>query len=544
MPDERARQSNTAIMDFDDILEELGEFGRYQITNYLLICLPVFFCSANSLSYVFTAGVPDYRCFVPGCDNVTNPDYSADWVSRAVPSMQKPHSEGTFVPAQCTRYKNPSGNSSCPDEFLKEEETCDRWVFKDNEWTIVGEWNITCSENQWMLSLVGTSHFAGVFLGTIVFGFLADKFGRKLVFIFCIVLMSITGIAQAVSPDYITFQVFVFINALGTSGVYPLAFIIGVELVGRRRREMSGIVLNYFYALGEAAVALIAWLTKDWKMIQLLVSAPAGIFVLYYWLIPESVRWLLAKQQNSKATLIIRKAADMNGVQLSERLLTSFSEKEKDPRGLIKAEDKEKGPLSAMKEVCKSRKLVVRALMLFFIWASCAFVYYGLSVNSTSMGGDKYLNFALVCLVEIPGYTMSWITMNKFGRRRSLAASLFLCSITCLGAAFAPQGMVWAEILLFLIGKLGITSSFGIVFVFTAELYPTMIRSAGVGASSTMARIGAMVAPFAPLLAQFYQPLPMIIFCAVSFLACLLCLPLPETLGTKLPDTIEEVENL
>jgi hypothetical protein len=55
-------------------------------------------------------------------------------------------------------------------------------------------------------------------------------------------------------------------------------------------------------------------------------------------------------------------------------------------------------------------------------------------------------------------------------------------------------------VLLFLIGKLGITSSFGIIVVYTAELYPTAMRSIGVGASSTVGRVGAMLAPFAPLL--------------------------------------------
>lgn len=58
---------------------------------------------------------------------------------------------------------------------------------------------------------------------------------------------------------------------------------IGVEMVGPKRREVTGIVLNYFYALGEAAVGLIAWLTKDWVVTQLLVSAPPFIFIIYYW---------------------------------------------------------------------------------------------------------------------------------------------------------------------------------------------------------------------------------------------------------------------
>lgn len=60
--------------------------------------------------------------------------------------------------------------------------------------------------------------------------------------------------------------------------------------------------------------------------------------------------------------------------------------------------------------------------------------------------------------------------------------------------------ITWAVVLLFLIGKLGITSSFGIVFVHTAEMLPTTVRSGGVGASSTTARFGALLAPFVPLL--------------------------------------------
>lgn len=94
--------------------------------------------------------------------------------------------------------------------------------------------------------------------------------------------------------------------------------------MGKNKREMSGNVLNYFYALGEAVVGLFAWLYGDWVTIQLLVSAPPLIFVLYYWFVPESVRWLLIKEKNDKANKIIRKAARVNGVELSERLLASF----------------------------------------------------------------------------------------------------------------------------------------------------------------------------------------------------------------------------
>ncbi|GFG40420.1 hypothetical protein Cfor_01589 [Coptotermes formosanus] len=482
-----------ATMDFDEVLEEIGELGRYQITTYLLICLPVLFSAANSLTYVFTAGVPNYRCLVPGCDDPTNPSYLAPLLAEAIPSADHEGSQ-PYKPHQCQMYipYNNATNMSCPlGHFSRNTVTCDAWVYEDSEHTIVGEWNLTCLHNQWKLSLVGTVHFAGILLGSIIFGLLADRFGRKMVFVVCIMFMSLTGVAQAVAPNYVTFQVFVFMNALGTAGVYPLAFIIGVEMVGRQKRETSATVLNYFYALGEAAVALVAWLSKSWVVIQLVVSAPPAVFILYYWFVPESVRWLLARQKNRRAGKIVRKAARVNGVVLSERLLSRFE-----------------GGKAEGREVRTSCQCVYvhyllsqqKNLLLFLLRTANAFVYYGMSVNSTSLGGNKYLNFALVCLVEIPGYTLAWIAMNRFGRRRTLCGSLLLCTATCVAAVFVPQDLNWAVVLLFLIGKLGVTSSFGVIVVYTAELYPTAMRSIGVGTSSTVARVGAMLAPFVPLL--------------------------------------------
>jgi OCT family organic cation transporter-like MFS transporter 4/5 len=252
--------------------------------------------------------------------------------------------------------------------------------------------------------------------------------------------MSVSGCAQVISPEYVTFVVLMFVNATGTAGVYPLAFIIGVELVGKRKREITGIVLNYFYAIGEALVALIAWYTKDWVLLQLIVSAPAILFFVYYWIIPESVRWLLANEKNEKAKGIINRVAEVNNVTLSESLLASFT---KSTSTDAKSEPRHKDGakiLFVIKTLLKSRKLVIRLLIIYFIWAVNAFVFYGLSVNSTSMSGNKYVNFALVSLVEIPGYTLAWISIRKLGRRLSLVGSLLLCGLTCTLTIFVPSG--------------------------------------------------------------------------------------------------------
>lgn len=120
-----------------------------------------------------------FRCFVPECDNPNHPNYNEPWVSAVVPG--KTDSSGLFSPEQCARYEIPiaSGNSSsyvCGRDLpYKKEMRCNRWVFDNYEKTIVEEWTITCKENQYMLALVGTSHFAGIVVGSALAGLLADR---------------------------------------------------------------------------------------------------------------------------------------------------------------------------------------------------------------------------------------------------------------------------------------------------------------------------------------------------------------------------------
>ncbi|XP_070069216.1 organic cation transporter protein isoform X2 [Drosophila takahashii] len=415
-----AAAAASAVLDFDDILAEIGEFGRFQRRNYLLICLPVLFAAANSLSYVFTAGSPTYRCYVPGCDSLDNPNYGADWVSIAVPGSWS--KRGQFTPSTCDRFvaKGSEPEGSWPlyqcsaDNFTAETERCRQFVYGSSERTIVQQWRLQCQENLWKLAFVGTVHFAGLVVGTALSGYLADRYGRKHVFLICILFMALTGVAQALSWDYISFLVFALLNAVGTSGVYPLAFIIGVEMVGPRKREMSSIVLNYFYAVGEALLGLSVFL-PDWRQLQLVLSIPPLICVVYFWLVPESVRWLLARNRREQAGNIIRRAAKVNRRDISIELMASFKQQELEAEtepaysaeGVL-TEREDNRIWLAIKQVAGTHILMARYAILLLIWAVNAIVYYGLSLNATSLSGNKYLNFALVCLVEIPGYSLAW----------------------------------------------------------------------------------------------------------------------------------------
>lgn len=146
-------------MDFDKILEEIGEFGNYQKLIYFFLCFPIIFCAMNSYSYIFTSAQQKYRCnlyssipsfniielfrcFIPECDIVNEIKYQNTWNSIAIPT--KMDLTGNVLLESCMRFKynssalNISDNFTCSANWFTEDtEKCDNWVFDEMERTIV-----------------------------------------------------------------------------------------------------------------------------------------------------------------------------------------------------------------------------------------------------------------------------------------------------------------------------------------------------------------------------------------------------------------------
>lgn len=358
--------------------------------------------------------------------------------------------------------------------------------------------------------------------------------------------MSLTGIGQALSTNYEMFVTFAFLNAIGISGIFPLAFVLGLEMVGKKKRGVAGMVCNYFYSIGVAVLGLAAWVYNNYVILQLLISIPPMITFIYYWIVPESVRWLLSKNKSKRAIKIIKQAAKVNGTQISEETLKHFEEleaAEANPEIRKVQKQERKGEIwVALKGMMSSRVMWIRILVLLFNFAINALVYFGLSLSSVSLSGNRYFNFVLVSIVEIPGYYLGLVTIERYGRVASFLVSMILCGVTCISCGYADT--VWIQVALFLIGKLGITCSFSIIYVHATEMMPTVIRSSCVGFFATMSRVGALASPFAPFLEKYYKPLPYIVFGVTAIVGGVFYLYLPETLNRKLPNTVEEATRI
>lgn len=112
------------------------------------------------------------RCKIPECDNSSN-IFDPDWLKYAIPHKNEKLSS-------CYQYKyieNSTTNDQCSIENFNhlEEIRCNDFIYNGTEKTIVNEWNITCDENQWMLTLVGTINNIGQFIALPLSGFISDR---------------------------------------------------------------------------------------------------------------------------------------------------------------------------------------------------------------------------------------------------------------------------------------------------------------------------------------------------------------------------------
>ncbi|GLH00624.1 Organic cation transporter protein [Gryllus bimaculatus] len=478
-------------------------------------------------------------CRVPECeDNGT--EFLPDWVEWAAPKEER---GGEMVPSRCHRYVPVTNTSDTCwiDGFTNVTERCNDWVYKTSEITIVREWNVTCEENKWKLTVAGMLVYTGVLLSKPFAGYVSDRFGRKTMLLAGLALAGSAGALRGLSQSFLMFQICNILEGIFGGGIYSAAFVMGLELMGPKKRVLGGAIMSSYNAFGEIAMGAIAWGLQSWRLIHAVIYGPAVLFIFYIWLLPESVRWLLAKGKKDKAEKIMLKAAKMNGVPAPTDMFKSLSSLEKLNTEPEPSPLPEKG---VMGQAIRSRILMLRLIMLSFTWASISFVFSGLTFNATSLAGNKYVNFMLAGLIEMPGHLLTYFGMDRLGRKGTLAGSLSASSLCCFLFIAVPPDIVWLGIGLYLLGKFAITTSYDVMYMYAAELFPTKLRHSMISACSMLGGIGAIAAPVSPLLNTYFQGLHLILFGGFTLASAIITLFLPETRGVKLPDTVEEAEQL
>ncbi|VVC31716.1 Hypothetical protein CINCED_3A018320 [Cinara cedri] len=527
-------------MNIDDVLIILG-MGRYQFVYCLLFGLMIMYSNVSPVAYVFTAGDLKYRCVIPECDpvNPTDRTYEPDWLR-----FTTPYKADTELPNKCKRYAlrrtGNNGTLCAPEEFDRSEiDKCwGNWVFEEPVNTIGTEFKLMCEENKWKLSMVGSVNNFGQFIGIPISGIIADRFGRKFAMIFCAATSAALSIAQSFSINYTMFWFLELLSSSISSGIYTVTFVLGMESVLPKKRVIYFSILECFYPLGAIIVAYIASQAKDWKLLLRISNVPGLLFLS---LTEESMRWSQTQGHQDNVLKTLKKIAVMNKKTLPELNLdmqTETSVNHDDGDGGVKY-------TSILKVIFHSPTITWRMVRCSFIWVAITLVYYGLTINATDIAGNKYLNFALASFVEIPGCLINWLVMEGMTRKMSLSCMFILSGAMSVVYNLTPDNLFLVKLSLFMFSKVAISVAFSIIYILTAEIFPTWMRATALSMCSMIGRVGSMLAPQTTLLGEYFgNYMIMLVFGVVSLIAATITMTLPESKNIKLPDTIDEAEQI
>ncbi|XP_067010714.1 organic cation transporter protein [Anabrus simplex] len=522
-------------MVFDDVFLHLGDFGRYQKRIYFLLCLPGIPVALHKLVNVFLHANPHHRCLLPF--EYANTTYT---LPPQLLNMSYPWDDSNNEWSSCERL-DANFSTDYFSQGVPENHSigCNSWVYDKSTYksSAVTEFNLVCN-NAWLKATADAIFMLGDLLGSIIFGDLSDRFGRKPIFFFSLVLQVVAGLLASLAQEYVSFMITRMIIGATTAGVFLVAYVIAMEMVGPSKRLLAGVLIQLFFTLGYLLTGLFAYFIRDWRLLQCAVSVPGLVFLCYWWFIPESARWLITKGRSEEARKVLLKAADENKVIIPKGLLDDVVKqtyKNEETQAITQRS-------TSLVDLVRYPNLRKKSNTVFFIWFVNSCTYYGLSWNTSNLGGNDFVNFILAGLVEFPAYVLLMLTLNRWGRKLTQCGSMILGGVALLLTLTVPQDMLWLTITFVMIGKMAITASFATIYIFSAELFPTVLRNVGIGASSTFARVGGMSAPYINLLSHTWQPLPQLTFGALTFMAGLLALILPETMNKTLPDTVEEGE--
>ena len=403
------------------------------------------------------------------------------------------------------------------------------------------EWNLSDAE---IGSVIGAV-FAGELAGSLLWGPVADKYGRRFAFMWAYGVITVSGVASAFAPEYYSLVIFQTILGFGVAGA-TVPFDLLSEFLPASRRGKFLIQINYFWTIGSLFVAGMAWIllpTLGWRALAFVTILPvATVLFVCYFLLPESPRWYLDKGKVPEAEAVMKRTAALNGDTLPQSfslLVTNFTNDVD-----VQCEIGITQSLWALMSPANRGK----SIAILIIWAMFGFGYYGVVLlisriynNSEDDNANTdddvcsfdYESIFISAISEIVGILAVQMVINLWGRVRSQTVFYIGAAVSVLIFSMSVSNSIVIADILGGLSRGSIMAGSAATWVASPELFPTDIRATGHAWCSAVARLGAIAAPYV-VLSDMPVSVVGIVLCLTNVISAVSVQFTPETAGALL----------
>lgn len=346
-------------------------------------------------------------------------------------------------------------------------------IFSPIRFLFVKQFHFECDDDaSWKLAMVGTANNFGRFIFMPVMGLLSDRFGRRTILIVGVFGSSVFAYIRSIAPDYFTFLVFEFLDAGIGCVTYSASFILALEWIGVKDRVLLGSIVTATYPFGQIFLGFTARAVRDYRLLLQIIYAPGFLILLYIWIAPESIRWLIVNRKKKRILSTLKRAENINGCKLSPNTIDRINIEINENIQMKKIDTEDnttyrESKLHQFRMIAKKNTLLIRFLICAFAWLTSAFVSYGISLTSIALAGDKYINFVVVAMAGVPAMLFVYFLMESCGRRWTISMSLLIGGTSIITSKMLPPHFSILSITLFFLGKCFITVAFTALYVYT-----------------------------------------------------------------------------
>lgn len=363
-------------------------------------------------------------------------------------------------------------------------------------YTIQHEFNLTASFFLLEPAELTTSiYFLGNLLIGQLFAVLADRFGRRPIIIFSLLLTGLAGSLGSLAPNFPLLVLARFVQGSCYTPLTTVNYVLSGESIPHRSQSLTSIFFGVSWVCGYCFLAPLSIWFPTWRGLQFATSIPNVIVaVILFITLPESLGYSIEKNDRQSVEKWIQKNETFSCRKLNynlDAIMNNNDEKTGDN------EQQQRLSIYQMfREILSNRSITRRIIVETCLWIFTFMTYCALSLTSTSVGNsDPLVSFLFSGVVELPAYLFIPICLKWTKRRPARFLCHFIGSIALLTMYFLSTDDTSLHLFVWLLAKFCAACCYIFCFIYAAELFPTFCRSCCIGVCSTCCNIGAIVAP-------------------------------------------------